>query len=142
MNIFQTVIPETEPEHLGFLRICHGRVYCLVITLSFTEKTNKQTNRQPDANKGSKPQFTERVQCTSSQALELKMEVVLYANKSESLGIGKGGQKEGSQRMFLLILDIPTQEMHPEQCSHPDHNPLVREKTKENNANFEVWEHH
>ena len=34
---------------------------------------------------------SQRVQCTSSQALELRMEVVLYANKSESLGMGRGG---------------------------------------------------
>lgn len=122
MNVFQTVIPETKPEYLGIPKICHGRAYCLVITLSLTEKS-----RQPDADKGSKPQFTERVQCTSSQALELKMKQSYMQTNQSHLALGEEGGSGGSQRMFLLILDIPTQEMHPEQCSHPDHNPLVRE---------------
>ena len=42
MNVFLTVIPETKPEYLGIPKTCHGRVYCLVITLSLTEKAGSQ----------------------------------------------------------------------------------------------------
>lgn len=80
------MIPETEPEYTVPENLFMEKFlpYCI---LTYRKK-------QVASNKGSNTVLRES-QCTSSQALELRMQVVLYANKSESLGIGRGGGTGG-----------------------------------------------